>query len=447
MVQTSSPDSQPSIPGKEDGYNLYPLPIIPSVIYSLRVTKRFPLSVWSSTSVSPDNTKLSPSADLSSSQGSPDGEVARICVPPYTEPVWATGVDFSGSGRFAAAAGQNNLVTVFDCTDGTVAASLAFKESGVGPVRFTHGSSHILVASDPNLAELNLGRAELLRYFSLTGDACIRSFAGHTEPVFDVAVAPAEGLFVSAALDRSIRLWDLRYTSSVETVETPGRACVKFDPTGRVLAVADPERPGVTLYDLRRISEGGFLHFTPEAGGRTWTSVQFTNDGLHLVLATSTHHHVFDAFKGVPTHLPLVRSSAPSCLLTRHDLAITPNGRLILSCTEEGGLDVWDLESAEGLLLKPGYLWDETTCLSRSPSPTHFSQVFQPGLHPTPSSFSPTHKLVGHSTHPITCVGFNPKYMTVVTGGSTYALWEANLHNLCLDGSPSYSNACLEDYK
>lgn len=36
---------------------------------------------------------------------------------------------------------------------------------------------------------------------------------------------------------------------------TPGKACIRLDPTGRVLAVADPARPGISLFDIRMFTE------------------------------------------------------------------------------------------------------------------------------------------------------------------------------------------------
>ena len=82
-----------------------------------------------------------------------------------------------------------------------------------------------------------------LRYLSLHDERYLRCFKGHTKPVVALEMSPKEDLFASAALDDTVRIWDLRSTDCAAALRYSGngelsRPAVAFDPQGVVLAAA-----------------------------------------------------------------------------------------------------------------------------------------------------------------------------------------------------------------
>lgn len=68
--------------------------------------------------------------------------------------------------------------------------------------------------------------------------------------VTSIKTHPKEDAFLSASLDHSIRLWDLRSSSSHGCVHVPGRPVIAYDPEGLVFAVGFDSNI-VKLYDVR----------------------------------------------------------------------------------------------------------------------------------------------------------------------------------------------------
>lgn len=119
--------------------------------------------------------------------------------------------------------------------------------------------------------------------------------------MLSLSVSPAADTFVSASLDATVRLWDLRQSACQGVVHMPRTApaargtpwaLAAFDPTGSVFAVAAPHAaPGtaeVKLFDAAQYERGPFsaaaVPGVPEA-----VSLQFSPDGQRLLLLTAGH--------------------------------------------------------------------------------------------------------------------------------------------------------------
>jgi len=70
-------------------------------------------------------------------------------------------------------------------------------------VRFTHHEYSVVCAS-------NNGWDQTLRYWSLHDNSYLRYFKGHRDKVTSIAMSPLDDTFLSASLDNTVRLWDLR---------------------------------------------------------------------------------------------------------------------------------------------------------------------------------------------------------------------------------------------
>lgn len=68
--------------------------------------------------------------------------------------------------------------------------------------------------------------------------------------VISLAMSPVDDTFLSASLDSTVRLWDLRSNACQGLIRRTGQASVAFDAQGLIFAVATMGN-AVKLYDLR----------------------------------------------------------------------------------------------------------------------------------------------------------------------------------------------------
>ena len=75
--------------------------------------------------------------------------------------------------------------------------------------------------------------------------------AGHTHPVYSVAISPDGKLLASASLDNTVKLWKLKTGKLLGTLNGHGDgvACVAFSPNGKTLASCSLDS-SIKLWDL-----------------------------------------------------------------------------------------------------------------------------------------------------------------------------------------------------
>lgn len=156
-------------------------------------------------------------------------------------------------------------------------------------------------------------RADSIRYLSLHDNRYLRYFKGHRDRVSALSMSPRDDSFLSAAMDRTVRMWDLRTNVCQGLMHVPppaaamhlpppsasaaqqrlphgGKILVAHDPAGLVFAVASSPNL-IKLYDSRSYDSGPFATFAvPLAGASSyfsWSSLKFSPDGSTL-LATTT---------------------------------------------------------------------------------------------------------------------------------------------------------------
>ena len=222
-------------------------------------------------------------------------------------------MDYDETGTLLVTSSDDETLRLYSTETATSRKVLFSKKYGIDLVRFTHSPEAVICASKnnwdglfqvfPALFSLTLPRThtETIRYLSLYDNSYLRYFRGHRDRVLSLSVSPAADTFVSASLDATVRLWDLRQSACQGVVHMPRTApaargtpwaLAAFDPTGSVFAVAAPHAaPGtaeVKLFDAAQYERGPFsaaaVPGVPEA-----VSLQFSPDGQRLLLLTAGH--------------------------------------------------------------------------------------------------------------------------------------------------------------
>ncbi|KFD64546.1 hypothetical protein M514_23260 [Trichuris suis] len=205
-------------------------------------------------------------------------------------------VCFSSDGSCLISSAEDDTLTVYDCRTGQGHLRLCSRKYGADQVIFTHTNLNCLHSSTKS--------DDAIRYLSLNENKYVRFYVGHTKKVVNLDLSPVEDLFLSASLDRTVRMWDLRAPTAQAMVHLPSRPLAGFDPDGLIFAVAINSE-ALNLYDLRAYQNARFsdrvngrgipleASFTPDGkyilSGSTDGSIYFwnQNDG---VLAAQVHH-------------------------------------------------------------------------------------------------------------------------------------------------------------
>ena len=184
------------------------------------------------------------------------------------------------------------------------------------------------------------------------GDASIRQFRGHRGAITDLAVTPDGRYAVSGSKDRTVRLWDVAAGSEIRTLgafESKAAsfigevAAVAISPDGRyVVAAANlfGQAP-LKVWDTSTGSELLAIGKRPEHEQyMPWFSaLAFSMDGNQIIGADGDFLKVWDRKTGalikvLEGHAGLVKS-----------IAITPDGKQIVSASLDGTVRIWDLAS------------------------------------------------------------------------------------------------------
>lgn len=224
---------------------------------------------------------------------------------------------------------------------------------------------------------------DTIRYLSTHDNSYLRYFEGHEKTVTCLSLHPGQDNFLSCSEDNTLRVWDAATKNACGKLDLVGAPrLAAWDPSGNVFAVACPLAHAILLYDFRNFDKAPFSSFDtlPYSSGmakslsRGWNKLEFSNDGKSLLLGTTGNSHLLlDAFDG---HLKasLLRDrggvgrlgagdhnpesadpQSPDFLLpSTGDCCFSPDGRYILSGTQQQNVLVWDtMASAQENFLRP----------------------------------------------------------------------------------------------
>ncbi|KAJ3129627.1 hypothetical protein HK098_000778 [Nowakowskiella sp. JEL0407] len=288
-----------------------------------------------------------------------------------------TSIDFDSTGEACITTSTDDTIHIYDCRNGTQTKKIYSKKYGCTLAKFTHRKTNIIYASTKE--------DDTIRYLSTHDNKYLRYFKGHRERVISLEVSPVDDQFLSASLDNTIRLWDLKSSNVKGMMTLPGNSknpCVAYDHDGLVFAVGI-DSISIRLYDVNTFEKGPFSTFVLDKVryGPEWISLRFSPDGKLILISTKGDVlYLVDAYNGNVVHILKASENRQGQELRG---CFSPDSKYVLCGSADGTIQGWSTEAAG----KPLFLYD------------------------------------GH--HESTgVVEFNPKYLLFASADSNLAFWQ-----------------------
>jgi WD40 repeat protein len=288
-------------------------------------------------------------------------------------------VRYSPDGNWLASGGQDRLVLLWSTSGGRLARRFAGHRDWVNALAFTPDSRVLIsgsgrsegkavdrrillwdVAAGRQVGQLpghddavralavqangqllaSGGADRVIKLWGLSGrdsGRLLRVLRGHTERVFDVAFSPDGRSLASAGRDHVVRVWDPATGATRLVLAGHGESVrgVAFADNRTLLSVGNDSR--VFVWDVARQPPPRLAAFPPGQPAKVH-AVAVTPDGSTVATGSPDERVVVrDAGTGVPRG-PVLRLGGPPS-----GLAFDPTGRTLLSITDDGVLDSWDV--------------------------------------------------------------------------------------------------------
>jgi eukaryotic-like serine/threonine-protein kinase len=322
---------------------------------------------------------------------------------------WVNGVAFAPDGRTAISGGFDRTLKLWDLV------------TEQGPRTFTGHVNRVYsvaIARDGRTA-VSGSSDNTMRLWDLATGKELRAFTGHTGIVKSVAFSPDDRTAISGSYDGTLKVWDLETGKMVHTFTGSGRE--------NDVAVASDVRTALSacgktlkLWDLTRGKE-----LRTFAGhSEMITSVAVSPDG-RVALSGSEDKtlRLWDLARGKELRTLIGHSSSVSCV------AIAPDNRTALSGSLDETLRLWDLASGKELRTLTGPSGSFATAIAIAPDArTAFSASNDKTLKLWDlTSGKELRVLSAHSEH-VSSVAIAADGRTVLSGShdKTLKLWDFN---------------------
>ena len=254
-------------------------------------------------------------------------------------PGGVTSLAFAPTGESLFTAGYDGMVRAWRVGDGTIEKSFKGASGTIWSLDLGRDGQELLTA----------GEDGTIRSWLLSSGAA-RSLNGHSGNVWKALYAPSSGTIVSGGFDRTVRIW--RVGAEPQVLEGHDQAVVGLDIRldGLMIASAGDD----STARLWRTADGAPLR-TIDAKNHVY-DVKFSPDGALLLTAgrargaLGTLWYQLTGIGGArkPVHLWRLKDGAAIAVLPHVDdvmyAAFSPDGRRIVTSSEDGGVRLWRID-------------------------------------------------------------------------------------------------------
>lgn len=219
---------------------------------------------------------------------------------------------------------------------------------------------------------------------SLHDNKYIRYFVGHQKKVTSLVISPTDDAILSASMDSTVRMWDLRSPSCQGQLTTSGQPVANFDPEGLIFAVGINSEI-IKLYDRRVFDKGAFSSFKKQQDSLcNWTDLKISPDSKSFLISTDGGViHMIDSFKGTLLNTFTGHVNNKGLPL---EACFSPDSQFVFCGSTDGKVHCWNANTGNLVM-----------------------------------SYNTEHQT------PIQCTKFNPKYFMLATAAQNLAFWIPNV--------------------